>query len=231
MNTLSYNFQRVLNKYLLDSLRDRRDVLAMQALAPLSSSYLPWSQAAMRPSAIAAVLNDIVINNRSCIVECGGGVSSFYIGRLLRGRGGHLFTVEHDAAWAAIMNQALEAERLSDHVSVIHAPLARTSYSLNGNLWYNQDSLERLTDRRDIDMLIVDGPPAYDKELRYARYPAVPFFKGSLAKDYTVILDDINRQGEQEILQKWEQELGIAFNLRFVDGTIGVGSPHRSFTI
>lgn len=231
MNTLSYNFQRVLNKYLLDSLRDRRDMLAMEALAPLSSSYLPWSQAAMRPSAIAAVLNDIVINNRSRIVECGGGVSSFYIGRLLRGRGGHLFTIEHDAGWASIMNQALEAEHLSDHVSVIYAPLAKTSHSLDGNLWYDEDKLQCLTNNRDIDLLIVDGPPAYGKELRYARYPAVPFFKEALAKDYTVILDDINRRGEQEIMRMWEQELGIAFNRRFVDGTIGVGSPRRTFTI
>jgi len=231
MNMLTHNVHRVLNRYLLDNLRDRRDIQAIQVLAPLSSGYLPWSQAAMRPSAIVAVLNDIVINNRSYVVECGGGISSFYIARLLRERGGHLYTIEHDAEWAKILQQALDAEHLADYATVVYAPLTVSLHSLNGNLWYDEEKLRCLVDGRHIDLLVVDGPPAYGKELRYARYPAVPFFKGSLADDYTVILDDINRQGEQEILQKWEQELGIIFHRRFVDGTIGVGRPRQSFTI
>ena len=231
MNTLSYNFQRVLNKYLLDGARDRKDILAMQVLMPLSSSYLPWSQAAMRPSALVAVLNDITINNRSHIVECGGGISSFYIARTLKERGGHLYTIEHDPQWAAILNKALEAEQLQDHVSVILAPLAKTPLSFSGAVWYDEEKLKPLTASREIDLLIVDGPPAYTKELRHARYPAVPFFKDFLADNYTIILDDINRQGEQEILRKWEETLGIPFNRRFLDGTIAVGRPQQSFTV
>jgi hypothetical protein len=231
MNMLTYNVHRVLNRYLMDSLRDRRDMLAIQVLAPLSSNYLPWSQAAMRPSAIVAVLNDIIINNRTHVVECGGGISTFYIARLLRERGGHIHTIEHDAGWAGILQQALEAEGLGDYATVIFAPLARSSHSLDGNQWYAEDKLRCLVESRGIDLLVVDGPPAYGQELRYARYPAVPFFKSALADDYTVVLDDINRQGEQEILQRWEQKLGITFDRRFVDGTIGVGRPRRSFTI
>jgi len=231
MNMLSYNVHRVLNRYLLDNLRDRKDMLAIQVLAPLSSNYLPWSQASMRPSAIVALLNDIIINNRSHIVECGGGISTFYIARLLRERGGHLYSIEHDADWARILQQALEAEGLGDHATVIFAPLAKSSHTLNGNLWYDEEKLRCLIGSGRIDLLVVDGPPAYGQELRYARYPAVPFFKSAMAEDYTVILDDINRQGEQEILQRWEQKLGITFDRRFVDGTIGVGRPRRSFTI
>lgn len=231
MNLIAFQLHRVLNRLLLDGLRDRRDVLAMQVLAPLSGRYLPWSQASMRPSAIVAVLNDILINRRRQVVECGGGISTFYIARLLRDRGGHLHTIEHDAQWADLLRRALAAEQLSDQVTVVHAPLADTPLSLDGAQWYDEQALQPVRARAPIDLLVVDGPPAYRRDLRHARYPAVPFFKPALGINYTVVLDDINRQGEQEVLARWERELAISFDRRFVDGTISVGRPHRSFTV
>ena len=231
MNIVQFQAQRLLNKYLLDGMRDRKDILAMQALAPLARAYLPWSQAAMRPSGLLAVLNDIVINRRTRIVECGGGISTFYIGRLLRERGGHLYSIEHDDAWAALLEQQLAAEGLAAQVTVVHAPLAKPSLSWNGSPWYAQDRLAAIKTAGPIDLLIVDGPPAYSAALRYARYPALPYFKDALAADYTVVLDDINRRGEQEIAARWAQTLGVPFQRRLIDGTIAVGRPRHSFTV
>src|ERR1041385_49769 len=99
MNIAQHHIHRILNKYLLDGMRDRKDMLAMQALGPLSLTYLPWSQAAMRPSGLVAVLNDIVINHRLHIVECGSGISTFYIARLFKQHGGHIHTIEHYEGW------------------------------------------------------------------------------------------------------------------------------------
>ena len=232
MNPVQYQVQRVLNKYLLDGMRDRKDMLALQALAPLSTQFLPWSQAAMRPSGLLAVLNDIVINRRSTVVECGGGISTFYIARLLQQRGGHLYSIEHDAAWARLLQDSLDAEGLREHATVVYAPLTPTRHPWNGAAqWYDEEKLACIKARGCIDLLIVDGPPAYSKAIRYARYPAVPYFKDALAADYTVVLDDINRQGEQEIAARWARELGIAFARRFVDGTIALGRPRHSFSV
>src|SRR3954471_15653391 len=108
MNIIGFQVRRISNRVLLDAIRDRKDMLAMQALAPLSCNYLPWSQASMRPSGLIAVLNDIVINNRTSIVECGGGVSTFYIARLLKRRGGHIFSIENDDAWAKLLQKSLD---------------------------------------------------------------------------------------------------------------------------
>jgi predicted O-methyltransferase YrrM len=234
MNLVQHQVHRILNKYVLDATRDRKDILALQALAPLAPpAYLPWNQAAMRPSAIVTVLNEIVINRRRRIVECGSGISTFFIGRLLRRKGGHLYTLEHDEDWARLLEQELKAEDLQDVVTVVFAPLAPTSFGWNGTHtpWYGEDKLQCLKSEGGIDLLIVDGPPAYSAELRHARYPALPFFKDALASDYAVVLDDINRRGEQEILERWESILGIPFQRRFVDGTIGVGRARRSFTV
>ena len=107
----------------------------------------------------------------------------------------------------------------------MYAPLQKTKYSWNGAEWYSEEKLACITEREKVDLLIVDGPAAYSKDLMYARYPAVPYFEAHLAQDYTVVLDDINRQGEQEIAERWGRELGVKFKLRFVDGTIAIGRP------
>jgi len=80
-------------------------------------------------------------------------------------------------------------------------------------------------------LLLVDGPPAHDKNIMYARYPAAPYFKPFMSEDYTIILDDINRKGEQEILQKWEKELAITFYQYQLDGSIAIAQSKNSWLI
>jgi predicted O-methyltransferase YrrM len=199
------------------------DALALQALAPLSSSYLPWTVMAMRPSAVATLLNDVVINRRRCIVECGGGISTVYIARLLQRIGaGHLYTVEHDAGWARLLGDALSAEGVGDRVTVLHAPLAESPYSWNGAPWYSAASLDPLTDVAPIDLLVVDGPPAHESKDPHARYPALPYFHDRLAQDFTVVLDDVRRRGELDITARWESEFGLRFERRFENGSIAI---------
>jgi len=212
---------------------ERNDLLAMPVLAPLSSTYLPWSLSAMRPSGVVAILNDIVVKRRRRVVELGGGISTFYISRLLRQRGGHLWTIEHDEEWAALLSRELAEEGLGDVATVVHAPLAPAAPEWPGDdsAWYQREKLAEAVDGDPIDLLIVDGPPAYKDRWRHRRYPAVPFFAPMLAADYTVILDDIDRLGEQEVLTRWEGQLGITFERRLTNGRIGIGRSQASFDI
>ena len=209
------------------------DIIASNHLAPLSTSYLPWTQSAMRPSGLVAVLNEITINNRKTIVECGAGISTFYIARLLKDKGGHLYTIEHDRQWCDLLSQELAKENLSDFVTPIFAPLTNNQFCINGvnNHWYDLSILEERFASLSIDLLIVDGPPAYDSHKQFSRYPAVPFLTKYFADDYTVILDDINRFGEQTVLENWESELGIVFERRLSQGNIAIGRVKPSPTV
>jgi hypothetical protein len=211
----------------------RNDLLAMQALAPLSPTYLPWSESAMRPSGVVAVLNEVFVNRRRCVVELGSGVSTFYLGRLLRQRGGHLWTVEHDRRWAELIGRELADEGLADVVTVVHAPLTpvQSPWPDEETAWYEQSILKEMTAGRPVDLLVVDGPPAYRAETAHARYPAGPFFAPLLAEAYAVVLDDIDRPGEQDIMARWEQELGVTFERRLTSGRIGIGRPGPAFTV
>ena len=118
------------SQYLLDIISNQQDILAANYLAPLSTSYLPWSRFSIRPSGLVQVLNDIFINNHSLSVECGGGISTFYIARLLSSRGGHLYTIEHNQEWLELLQDGLKKEELAHLVTFIYAPLKFTNLSL-----------------------------------------------------------------------------------------------------
>lgn len=197
--------------------------MALQVLAPLSKSYLPWTVMSMRPSAVVALLNDVVVNRRRCVVECGGGVSTVYLARLFDRLGeGHVHTVEHDRVWAGVLADLLAGEGLGERVTVVHAPLEPSPLSWNGAAWYADAALHRLEAIPPVDMLVVDGPPAHAPGDPHARYPALPYFRDRLAGDFTVILDDVRRRGELEIVKRWEAELGIEFERRFANGSFAI---------
>ena len=43
-----------------------------------------------------------------------------------------------------------------------------------------------------------------------------------LAPGATVVLDDVERPGEQEVLRRWEQETGLAFDRSLESGGVAV---------
>ena len=234
MNQWRRSIDRLWDKFARYPARELNDLHAARALAPRSDRFAPWSPIAMRPAGVVTILNEIVTNDRDRIVECGGGVSTLYIARLLRQRArGHLWTVEDDARWAHHLSAQVESEGASAYVSVLHAELAPTSLSIAGAhaRWYDERKVREWIGEGTIDLLIVDGPAGYTPERRHARYPAVPYFRPLLADDYAVVLDDIHRPGEQEILERWERELGIAFERRYSAGRIAIAHSRPSFAV
>ncbi|AGF53231.1 sll0625 [Synechocystis sp. PCC 6803] len=203
------------------------DSLAMQYLAPLTGNYLPWSGYALRPSGLVQILNTILIRKHLSIVECGGGVSTLYIARLFRRNGlqGRLHCIENNLDWLNFLHDALAREELTTYVQLIHAPLEPCELALDNGQWYDRQKIRhQLPASKTIDCLLVDGPPAYREDIQYSRFPAVPFFQPQLAPHSTIILDDINRRGEQEILARWQTLLNVSF-----DSSIGnVAIAHLS---
>lgn len=210
-----------------------QDVRALQQLAPLTTEFVPWTGSALRPAALVTVLNDLVVNRRRRVVECGGGVSSLYIAELLeRTRDGELLVLEHDAEWARRLRTLLRRRGLAASVRVVHAPLeVNGTVSPWGTPWYAVSAVrEALGDRR-IDLLVVDGPPAHEEGMGLARFPAVPFFQDHLAESCTIVLDDVDRDGERKVVSLWEEELGVTFQLRERSEGIARGVLGASYTV
>lgn len=199
---------------------DLDDAAAWHALTPLSGPYLPWSSGAMRPAGLVTVLNDVWFRSPALIVELGSGTSTIVLARLLRELGtGHLLAVEHDEGWAARVQRQLDREGLTERVRVVRAPLRPNQRALDGCQWYDEDALMTALEASplgagQIDVLVVDGPPAWQPGSEHARYPALGALASRLAAGATIVLDDVERPGEQTVLLRWQQEHGLDFDVR-----------------
>lgn len=208
-----------------------QDIMALQKLAPLSDRYRPWSTSAMRPCAVTTILNEVIINNHRCVVECGGGVSTLYLGQILKANGGHLFTIEHDCKWADYLQTELVRDGLDDCVTVIRAPLRDGVPALPGYMWYDTKIISAALAGQRMSAVIIDGPPAYAADIRHSRYPALPFFRQMLSDKWVFILDDAERAGEREILRRWKDEFGVIFAVHPASGGIAIARSMPSFNI
>ena len=157
----------------------------------------------MRPETIVTILDELRAHRHTNVVELGSGVSTVYIAAQLRRISGRVRAVEHDADWARV---------IEDRLKLLVAPLEHTEMALDQTTWYAAGTLAPLRDE-PIDALIVDGPPGGpDRPL--SRYPALPFFMDALGPNALVVLDDVARPGEREILDRWESEFDPVFERR-----------------
>jgi predicted O-methyltransferase YrrM len=131
------------------------------------------------------------------VVELGSGDSTLWIAQTLADRGdGRLVSFEHDEKYACRTRRRLAEAGLAEWVDLRVAPLRAVEIERESYLWYSTfEDLER------IDLLLVDGPPGDTG--RCARLPALPLLLPALADGAVVLLDDVDRADEQEILDRW----------------------------
>lgn len=196
------------------------DLAAWHVLTPLllDGGYLPWTSGSMRPAAVVAVCNEIVHGGRTRIVECGSGASTVMLARLLRQRGGGQVTaLEHDGHWAGLVAEQLRREDLDGIAEVVHTPLGGEPE------WYGAAGLAALPD--EVDLLLVDGPPACDPGMGTSRAPALPWFEERLLDGAAVMLDDVDRPGELQVIADWEASSDWRFD---VDAGTGLARGERA---
>jgi predicted O-methyltransferase YrrM len=206
------------------------DLLALQVLRPLldTGGYLPWSSGAMRASGLVTICNEIVLGGRRRVVELGAGASTVLLARLLREQGGGatLDAIEHDALWAAWVSERLAQEGLASVAHVTLAPLEPHPLAWDGLPWYAQAPLAAALEGTPVELLLVDGPPAFDAARAHARYPALAAVAPFLASDAVVVLDDAVRDGEAAVLERWERETDFRFERRTLEA-IALGRAAR----
>jgi hypothetical protein len=80
-------------------------------------------------------------------------------------------------------------------------------------MWYDDKILESGCEGIKFDMVIVDGPKAYENGKGLIRYHALHFLQNKLNDSNVIFLDDANRQGEKLIIKKWETESHLNFEI------------------
>lgn len=184
---------------------------AMNFLESIVRPRVPWTGWAMHPSAILTVVNDILLNERAVVVEFGSGLSTLYAAKALSYQNGVLISFEHDEKWAQKINKDLRELQLTSWVQVVHVELAELYMDNQQYLWYSETSVRDYLNELNspVDLVVVDGPPA--STCSHARYPALPILKPYLNERYAIILDDVARPMEQEIVTRWEEVVTAKF--------------------
>jgi predicted O-methyltransferase YrrM len=192
---------------------DIDNLQALLSLQPLITHYLPWSHSSLSPAGLRVIANEVVINHRQVIVELGGGISTLVLANLIDSLGAdrQLLTIEHDADWLAVIERHLANAQKTHCVNLFHAPLTPCPQSLNQLEWYDLSGVETWLTAQKIDLLVIDGPPAYRPEIALARYPALPVLREFLADSCAIFLDDGDRPGEQAIARHWQEQFQLTF--------------------
>jgi hypothetical protein len=140
------------------------------------------------------------------VLDIGAGQVSILIDRLRKAANGQyeVRSLEHDPYWARTI-----AEQI-DH-PVIAAELVPQTVEGHAIAYYDipRDKLSL-----PIDLMIVDGPPAHDDEVRYARLGALEIAESMLDRDFVIVVDDSEREGEVELVRGLKalfNSRGIAF--------------------
>ncbi|MDT0645316.1 class I SAM-dependent methyltransferase [Zunongwangia sp. F260] len=188
------------------------DVYSLNILQPLLSGkpYLPFNGGALRPTGIVYILNEILINKRSSVLEFGSGITTILIARMIKKNKLNIVykSVEHNLEWKNYLHNKLQEEGLLDQVELIYADLKKVAKD-NETIWYDCDHLNNVLENIFFDLIIVDGPPANYPEIRYARLPVVDFIKYKLKSNYCIFIDDAHRDGEKEMISFFKKSYEI----------------------
>lgn len=124
------------------------------------------------------------------VLECGSGLTTILLSYVVPEQS--LVSLEHLPHWAHGVNAHSRGE------PAVVAPLK----SFGAYDWYSNDGLQ-LT---NIALIVCDGPP---RSTRGARYGAIPQTREFLAEDAILILDDVNRDDEKAVIDRWRAEDGL----------------------
>jgi hypothetical protein len=149
------------------------------------------------------LIKEIFARRPRTIVEAGSGVSTLLAGYCLERLGrGSLRCFEHLSEYENETNNLIRQHGLEAiDIKIISSPLCTYNISGENFTWYSLDNFDIAT---EIDMVIVDGPPRSTGKL--ARYPIFPLLFEQFSPSAIILLDDVKRQDETEIVKRWLRE-------------------------
>ncbi len=127
-----------------------------------------------------------------------------------------LTVVEGDAEWIDLFSKKLD---INENTKILNLDLENYNYKDEETIRF-KDFIEALEDQK-FDLIIIDGPQGFilgsdnnTIELEYSRTNIWQLIPQNLADDFIIIMDDFNRVGEQNTLNRVKEllnENNIAF--------------------
>lgn len=204
VSAASLNTYRLVHQRLNDHQRQTQALIALHQLLPFRAPIPTLSGWSASPELLVHLLNQIRQRRPSTVVELGSGASTIATPYMLdQIGGGALYSIDHEESYAAQTRGQLA---LHGHHSVTLRVAPLTDHVLDGSTyrWYDLAGLDL---PNSIDLLLVDGPPEQTNAL--ARYPALPLLWNRLSDGALILMDDADRDDEQEIIRRWIRDFPV----------------------
>lgn len=134
---------------------------------------------------------------KGTILECGSGISTLILGVIAKQRNlGHI-ALESSPEWRQHVSAYLAHYGLTN-TQVVDAPIK----SYEDFEWYEAPPKTSLG---DVTLVICDGPPS---KTRGGRFGLMPVMHSALSSECIILLDDAERQEEQDIADNWQRRYG-----------------------
>lgn len=173
--------------------------MLLMAKAPQFESVMPpLGGFAMDARAMLHLATLVEEHKPRRILELGGGSSTVWLGYLTRDFDTEIVSIDHLEDYRNTTSEYVDRHGFSERVDCRLGPLEKQTVGDETYSWYTPHVFNDVT---DIDILLIDGPPRATGRL--ARYPALPKLHHCLRPDGLVLLDDMQRKEEQNILEIW----------------------------
>jgi predicted O-methyltransferase YrrM len=160
---------------------------------------------AASPDFLRLVSSSIINDEPSLVLELGSGVSTVISGYAIQKvNNGSIVSLDHIEKYANKTEKHIAKHELKEKCSVVLAPMSE--YDICGEKWMWYEN-SKIKDKKEIDMVIVDGPPSHDQSL--ARYPALLILREKLSGNAKILVDDADRQDTKLMVDKWKEEFSI----------------------
>ena len=107
-----------------------------------------------------------------------------------------------------IIKKILKEENLSDYVNFVCAPTVKST-DLELSYEYNGEVVFAANGDKKFDLVLVDGPSAWQKTNIMSRASNLKFMKNNMADKYTIFVDNSDRPGETELAKRIQAELNV----------------------
>ncbi|PSQ96741.1 MAG: hypothetical protein BRD55_05555 [Bacteroidetes bacterium SW_9_63_38] len=207
---ISIRIERIVGKTRTAALKSSERAAVAQAMPlvydrfDLSFPVPTLDEWTLEPGGLLLLHRLIEGEDPSVIVELGSGASTPVLAHLAEKQDRRFTSIENDDSWVEVTRQRLSGWDIEpDHI-LHHVPLADNPFQPSAP-WYDTDGLDDIFGDETIDLIFVDGPAA--RHGTHRRQPAFTYFASRMSPGGILVLDDYNREDEQEVVDFWKQEM------------------------
>ena len=184
-----------LKEQIWHSYRQSEALQQLFALLKFSAPIPPTRSWAASPDLLLTIADLVRTRKPRLVVELGSGVSTLIVAKAGARK---VISIDNSAEFAEKTREMLKAHKVRG-VEVRVAPLKAHTSRVD---WYDT---AKLKDLKNIDLLIIDGPPGSKNP--DARKPALKELLNKLSSKAVVVIDDVNRSGEREMAEAFAKAL------------------------